>query len=211
MEDPRNARRDFARLEEVGYDGAFSFEAKHDPFLPLVAAAEHTRDLTLGTAIAIAFARNPMNLAKPCLRGAVAHRAGAFCWGWVRRCVPHIEKRFSMTWSRPAARMRELTLAIRAIFENLGGACTAAFRGRVLPPHPHDSRLRSRPQPVRAPSDLHRGFRSPDDAGRGRSGRRILRPPVQHAAFPAGEHPACPRRGARGPVGAAGKISTSSV
>jgi hypothetical protein len=63
LEDPRDARTLFPRLEAIGDDGAFRFEAKHDPFLPLVAAAEHTRALRLGTAVAIAFARNPMNLA----------------------------------------------------------------------------------------------------------------------------------------------------
>ena len=63
MEDSRDARSTFSRLEEIGYDGAFSFEAKLDPFLPLVLAAEHTTRLRLGTAIAIAFARSPMNLA----------------------------------------------------------------------------------------------------------------------------------------------------
>jgi hypothetical protein len=63
LEDPRDARTAFAHLEEIGYDGGYSFEAKHDPFLPLVLAAEHTSRLRLGTAIAIAFARNPMNLA----------------------------------------------------------------------------------------------------------------------------------------------------
>ena len=44
----------FADLEQIGYDGAFSFEAKLDPFLPLVLAAENTTHLRLGTAIAIA-------------------------------------------------------------------------------------------------------------------------------------------------------------
>ena len=63
LEDPRDARASFRHLEEIGYDGAFSFEAKHDPFLPLVLAAENTTSLQLGTAIAIAFARSPMNLA----------------------------------------------------------------------------------------------------------------------------------------------------
>ncbi len=63
LEDPRDVRATFRRLEEIGYDGAFTFEAKHDPFLPLVLAAEHTQRLRLGTAIAIAFARSPMNLA----------------------------------------------------------------------------------------------------------------------------------------------------
>ena len=42
MEDPRDARRTFARLEEIGYDGAFSFEAKHDPFLPLACSPRRT-------------------------------------------------------------------------------------------------------------------------------------------------------------------------
>ena len=63
LEDPRDIPGTFRRLEEIGYDGGFTFEAKHDPFLPLVLAAEHTRRLLLGTAVAIAFARNPMNLA----------------------------------------------------------------------------------------------------------------------------------------------------
>ena len=54
LEDPRDARTLFPRLEAIGYDGAFSFEAKHDPFLPLVLAAEHTQTLQLGTAVAIA-------------------------------------------------------------------------------------------------------------------------------------------------------------
>ena len=63
LEDPRAGRTTFKQLEEIGYDGAFSFEAKHDPFLALAVAAEHTSHIQLGTAIAIAFARNPMNLA----------------------------------------------------------------------------------------------------------------------------------------------------
>ena len=75
-EDPRSARETFPLLEKIGYDGGFSFEAKHDPFLPLALAAEHTHELRLGTAIAIAFARNPMNLANlgyaPSLRQLLA-------------------------------------------------------------------------------------------------------------------------------------------
>ena len=49
--------------EEAGYDGAWSAETGHDPFLPLLLAAEHTEHLELGTGIAVAFARNPMNVA----------------------------------------------------------------------------------------------------------------------------------------------------
>ena len=50
-------------LEAVGYTGVWTAETAHDPFLPLVLAAEHTTDLQLGTSIAVAFARNPMTLA----------------------------------------------------------------------------------------------------------------------------------------------------
>ena len=42
---------------------------------------------------------------------------------------PHIEKRFSETWSRPAARMRELVLAIRAIWARWEGGSELAFEG----------------------------------------------------------------------------------
>jgi hypothetical protein len=34
-------------LELLGYDGAFTFEGPHDPFLPLLLAAEHTERLEL--------------------------------------------------------------------------------------------------------------------------------------------------------------------
>ena len=97
LEDPRDAKTLFPRLEEIGYDGAFSFEAKHDPFLPLVLAAEHTRRLRLGTAIAIAFARNPMNLANLAYGLQVISR-GRFVLGLGSQVRPHVEHRFGMPW-----------------------------------------------------------------------------------------------------------------
>ncbi len=128
LEDPRDAATIFPRLEEIGYDGAFSFEAKHDPFLPLVLAADRTKHLKLGTAIAIAFARNPMNLANLAY-GLQAISEGRFVLGLGSQVKPHIEKRFSMTWSRPAARMREMVLAIRAIFAAWEGTQPLRFEG----------------------------------------------------------------------------------
>ena len=62
-QDPRTAADAFAELEGIGYDTGFSFESKHDPFLPLAMAAPRTTALRLGTAVAIGFARNPMVLA----------------------------------------------------------------------------------------------------------------------------------------------------
>ncbi|MFP8878749.1 MAG: TIGR03617 family F420-dependent LLM class oxidoreductase [Myxococcota bacterium] len=128
MEDPRDAREAFAALERIGYDGAFSFEAKLDPFLPLVLAAEHTTTLRLGTAIAIAFARNPMNLAN-LAHGLQAISSGRFILGLGSQVKPHIERRFSMRWSNPAARMREIVLATKAIFACWEGEAELDFRG----------------------------------------------------------------------------------
>jgi len=128
LEDPRDARASFRHLEEIGYDGAFSFEAKHDPFLPLVLAAEHTTHLQLGTAIAIAFARSPMNLAN------VGHALqtiseGRFILGLGSQVRPHIVNRFSMPWSNPAKRMREIVLAVKAIFARWEGLSELDFQG----------------------------------------------------------------------------------
>ena len=128
MEDPRDARTTFRTLEAIGYDGAFSFEAKLDPFLPLAVAAEHTTTLRLGTAVAIAFARTPMTLASVA-HGLQAISGGRFVLGLGSQVRPHIENRFSMPWSKPAARMRELVLAIKAIFDCWEGKSQLDFRG----------------------------------------------------------------------------------
>src|SRR4051794_16825062 len=102
-------------LEEVGYDGGLTAETQHDPFFPLLIAAEHTERLELSTSIAVAFARNPMNLANIGY-DLQAYSEGRFRLGLGSQIKAHIEKRFSMPWSHPAARMREMVLAIRAIW-----------------------------------------------------------------------------------------------
>jgi probable F420-dependent oxidoreductase len=128
LEDPRDARTTFPALERAGYDGAFSFEAKHDPFLPLAVAAEHTSRMTLGTAVAIAFARNPMTLANVGY-GLQALTGGRFVLGLGTQVRPHIERRFSSAWSHPARRMRELVQAIRAIWAAWEGQAPLRFDG----------------------------------------------------------------------------------
>ncbi len=97
----------------MGYDGVYTFEGPHDPFFPLALAAEHTEQLDLATAIAVAFARSPMNLAHIGWDLQTFSKGRAIL-GLGSQIKPHIEKRFSMPWSRPAARMREMVLAIRA-------------------------------------------------------------------------------------------------
>jgi probable F420-dependent oxidoreductase len=114
--------------EQAGYDGAWSAETGHDPFLPLLLAAEHTEHLELGTGIAVAFARNPMNLAS-LANDLQAYSKGRFMLGLGSQIRPHIEKRFSMPWSHPAPRMRELILAMRAIWSSWNEGTKLEFKG----------------------------------------------------------------------------------
>ena len=117
-----------AAAEQSGFQGLWVAETDHDPFVPLTLAAEHTAKLDLGTSIAVAFARNPMTLA------TVANdlqllSAGRFKLGLGSQIKPHIERRFSMPWSAPAARMREMVLAIRAIWAAWETSERLNFRG----------------------------------------------------------------------------------
>jgi probable F420-dependent oxidoreductase len=117
-----------AELEKAGYSGGWTAETSHDPFLPLVPAAEQTSELEIGTSIAVAFARNPMTLANTAWDLQTVSQ-GRFILGLGSQIKPHITKRFSMEWSHPAARMREMVLAIRAIWDNWQNGTKLEFRG----------------------------------------------------------------------------------
>lgn len=126
--DPSGVVESAVRAEAAGYDGVWTAETGHDPFLPLVLAAEHTEQIKLGTGIAVAFARNPMNLAMMA-NDLQTMSKGRFFLGLGSQIKPHIEKRFSMPWSHPAPRMRELILAMRAIWASWADGSPLAFRG----------------------------------------------------------------------------------
>jgi probable F420-dependent oxidoreductase len=114
--------------EDAGYDGVWTAETAHDPFLPLVTAAANTERLELGTSIAVAFARNPMLLANTAW-DLQALSQGRFHLGLGSQIKPHITKRFSMEWSKPAARMGEMVSAIRAIWNTWLTGEKLDFRG----------------------------------------------------------------------------------
>src|SRR3954468_5048330 len=115
-------------VERQGYDGVWTAETSHDPFFPLVLAAEHTEKIELGTGITVAFARNPMTLANVG-NDLQNYSKGRFILGLGSQIKPHIEKRFSMPWSHPAPRMRELILAMRAIWDCWNNGTKLNFRG----------------------------------------------------------------------------------
>jgi probable F420-dependent oxidoreductase len=114
--------------EEAGYDGAWTAETNHDPFLACVVAAEHSERLEIGTSIAVAFARNPMTMAHTA-HDLQSFSKGRFLLGVGSQIKPHIERRFSMPWSQPAARMREYIAAMRAIWDAWENGTRLDFRG----------------------------------------------------------------------------------
>jgi probable F420-dependent oxidoreductase len=114
--------------EAAGYDGIWTAETGHDPFLPLLVAAENTEDIELGTSIAVAFARNPMTMAMTANDLQVFSK-GRLNLGLGSQIKPHITKRFSMEWSHPAPRMREFILAMRAIWDCWHNGAKLDFKG----------------------------------------------------------------------------------
>jgi probable F420-dependent oxidoreductase len=115
-------------LERDGYDGGWAAETSHDPFLPLLLAAEHTSRLELGTNIAVAFARNPMIVANIGW-DLQEYSKGRFILGLGTQIQPHIEKRFSMPWSHPARRMGEFVSALHAIWSAWKNGTKLRFEG----------------------------------------------------------------------------------
>jgi probable F420-dependent oxidoreductase len=117
-----------ARLEARGIDCAIVFEAAHEAFLQVLLAAQHTSRLQIATGVAIAFARSPMIVAQTA-NDLQALSRGRFILGLGSQIKPHVERRFSMPWSRPAARMREYVRAVRAIWQAWATGEKLDFRG----------------------------------------------------------------------------------
>ena len=121
---PAHARR----LEQLGVDGTFTFEGPHDVFTPLILAAGATSTLELGTNVAIAFPRNPVQLAHQAYDLQLLSR-GRFGLGLGSQIRAQVEKRYGATFDRPIARMREMVGALRAIFATWETGDRLDFRG----------------------------------------------------------------------------------
>ncbi|MCW2813102.1 MAG: methylenetetrahydromethanopterin reductase [Nocardioides sp.] len=100
-------------LVGAGVDGLFTFEGPHDVFLPLAVASQAV-ETDLMTNVAIAMPRSPMHLANAAWDLQLMSR-GRFRLGLGSQIKVHVEKRYGATWSPPAARMREIVLAVKAI------------------------------------------------------------------------------------------------
>src|ERR1700677_738827 len=127
--DPMSIGTRARELEDAGFDGAWAPEVGHDPLLILAAAAPATTRLELGTGIVVAFGRSPM-ITATMANDVQSLSQGRLLLGLGSQIKPHIEKRYSMEWSHPAARMREYILAMRAIWASWNEDEKLFFRGQ---------------------------------------------------------------------------------
>ncbi|HET6534466.1 MAG TPA: TIGR03617 family F420-dependent LLM class oxidoreductase [Actinoplanes sp.] len=126
--DPAQAEAAAGTAEQLGYDGFGAAETRHDVFSTLTLAARATTRITLQSAIAVAFARNPMTVAVAA-NDLQLISGGRFQLGLGSQVQAHIERRFAMPWSHPAARMEEFLGAVRAIWQAWATGERLAFRG----------------------------------------------------------------------------------
>lgn len=115
--------------EAVGFDTLWTTETKHNSFLPLVIAAEHTERIRLGTSVAIAFPRSPMVTAQVAW-DLQALSKGRFILGLGTQVRAHIERRFGMPWEAPVAKLRDYILALRAIWSCWQGNGKLDYQGQ---------------------------------------------------------------------------------
>jgi probable F420-dependent oxidoreductase len=129
QEDLRDVPAAAQEAEATGFDGLMTQENRNDPFLSLGVAAVVTQRIGLGTAVAIAFPRSPMVVASVAWDLQVASR-GRFVLGLGPQIRPHNEKRFSVPWVAPIARLREYVQALRAIWTTWEKGDKLRFEGQ---------------------------------------------------------------------------------
>ncbi len=126
--DLNGAARLAKAVEDQGFDGLWVAEAAHNPFMPLAHASLATERISLGTAIAVAFARDPMLMAQTAWDLAEQSN-GRFILGLGTQIKPHIAKRFSAKWGKPVQQLREYIQALRALWHSFQTGEVPEYRG----------------------------------------------------------------------------------
>lgn len=116
------------KAEAIGYGCLWTSETQHDPFLPLAVAATATSSIKLGTSIAVAFPRSPMVIAYTAWDIQKAS-AGRFILGLGSQVRAHNQRRFSVKFESPGPKLREVALALRAIWECWQNGTPLKFQG----------------------------------------------------------------------------------
>jgi probable F420-dependent oxidoreductase len=126
-------------VEERGFDALAVTESTGNPFLAAALAATTTSRIRIATGIALALPRTPMDVAYTAW-DLQALSAGRFALGLGSQVRAHVERRYGASWTRPAARMREHVLALRAIFDAWEHDTPLQFEGEfwshtLMPPN----------------------------------------------------------------------------
>jgi probable F420-dependent oxidoreductase len=116
-------------FERLGVHGLWSYETGHDPFLPLFAAALNTSRVSLGSAIAVAFARTPFAMAQTAW-DLQRVSGGRLLLGLGTQVKAHVERRFSAEFEHPAARITDYIRCLRAIWDSFQTGARPAYEGR---------------------------------------------------------------------------------
>ena len=120
-----------AAAEALGFDGLWTAETNHDPFLPLTIAAEHSQHMSLGTGIAVTFPRSPTVLAQIAL-DLQRFSNGRFILGLGSQVKAHNVLRFGVAWEKPIKKMREYIMAIRAVWDCWQNGKSLRFEGEFF-------------------------------------------------------------------------------
>src|SRR4029077_974794 len=115
--------------EAFGYDGIWTAEAGHDPYLPCALAATATERITIGTDITVAFPRSPLVHA-PLAWDLQAASRGRFVLGLGTQVKGHNERRYSTPWAAPGPRLREMMQLIRHIWDVWQNGTRPGFDGK---------------------------------------------------------------------------------
>ena len=142
-----------AAAEAAGFDGVTTQENRHDPFLPLGAAALTTERVSLATNVLIAFPRSPMVVANAAW-DLQAMSGGRFVVGLGSQVRGHIVRRFSSEWRAPAQKMREYVQSLRAIFDCWANGEPLSYEGEhyqfsLMTPNFTPEPLEMAPPPIR--------------------------------------------------------------
>lgn len=126
------------QAEAGGADGIAYPERSADAIQHVTLAAAATSRAELMTSVVVAFARSPMTLATQAWSVQQLSR-GRFVLGLGSQVRAHVERRFSMPWGAPRARMADFVGALRAIWHSWQAGQPLDYRGQfyrhtLMPP-----------------------------------------------------------------------------
>jgi probable F420-dependent oxidoreductase len=137
-------------LQGAGFSGMLYTETTQVPWMQIAAASMAAPELFFTTGIAVAFPRSPMVSAAIAYELA-ANTGGRFRLGLGSQVKAHVTRRYGAEFDRPAARMRDYVLAVKACFRAFDREEQLAHDGEfwkldLLPrdwsPTPHEHPMR---------------------------------------------------------------------